>query len=181
MRLRPVSLTVAAVAALGVLGMVGWDFLQLGRSIPPLARAPERATSIVVEKSMRRLSLMRGAMPIRTFDVVLGSSPVGHKQQEGDGRTPEGVYVIDFKNPKSRFHLALRISYPNMEDRKRAERNGMSPGSDIMVHGLPNGLGWLGVWHLRRDWTDGCIAVTDAQIEEIWALVDVGTRIDIRP
>jgi len=89
--------------------------------------------------------------------------------------------VIDFKNPKSRFHLALRISYPNMEDRKRAERNGTSPGGDIMVHGLPNGLGWLGVWHLRWDWTDGCIAVTDAQIEEIWALVDVGTRIDIRP
>jgi murein L,D-transpeptidase YafK len=105
----------------------------------------------------------------------------GYKQREGDGRTPEGRYAIDFKNPRSRFHLALRISYPDASDRDSARRRGVPPGGDIMIHGLPNGLGWLGKYHLWRDWTDGCIAVTNGQIEEIWASVDVGTPVEIRP
>jgi murein L,D-transpeptidase YafK len=181
MRARSVILAVGAVVVMGVLAIAGWDFLQLGRRVPPAVPAPERATAILVDKGARRLTLMRGATAVKTYDVALGASPIGHKQREGDGRTPAGAYAIDFKNPKSRFHLALRISYPNTDDRQRAERNGMSPGGDIMIHGLPNGLGWLGRWHLKRDWTDGCIAVTGAQIEEIWAMTDVGTRIDIRP
>ena len=181
MRPARAILAIGAAAAFCVLALAGWDFLQLGRRVPPMVPAPERATSIIVEKAARRLTLMRDGVAGRTYDVALGANPVGHKQQEGDGRTPEGAYAIDFKNPRSRFHLALRISYPNADDRDRAARNGAPPGGDIMIHGLPNGLGWLGAWHRERDWTDGCIAVTDAQIEEIWAMVDVGTKIDIRP
>jgi murein L,D-transpeptidase YafK len=182
MRARSAFLAVGGgVVVVGALAIAGWDFLQLSRRLPPPVPAPERATAIVVDKGSRHLTLMRGATPVKTYDVALGASPIGHKQREGDSRTPEGAYAIDFKNLKSRFHLALRISYPNVDDRQHAERSGTSPGRDIMIHGLPNGLGWVGRWHLKRDWTDGCIAVTDAQIEEIWAMVDVGTKIDIRP
>ena len=178
---RRAILAVGATALFGALALIGWDFLQLGRRVPPMIPAADRATSMVVDKAARRMTLLRDGTPVKIYDVVLGSAPSGHKQQAGDGRTPEGAYMIDFKNPKSRFHLALRISYPNADDRDRAGRKGVAPGGDIMIHGLPNGLGWLGDWHRMRDWTDGCIAVTGTQIEEIWAMVDVGTKIDIRP
>src|SRR5262245_21534869 len=181
MRPAPVLVMIGAAVVFCLLILIGWDFLQLDRRIPPMVPASKRATAIIVEKAARRLTLVRNGAAARTYDVALGANPVGHKQQEGDGRTPEGHYTIDFKNSHSRFHLALRISYPNADDRNRAGRSGASPGGDIMIHGLPNGLGWLGAWHRERDWTDGCIAVTDAQIEEIWAMVDVGTGIDIRP
>jgi murein L,D-transpeptidase YafK len=118
---------------------------------------------------------------MNTYPISLGGNPLGHKQQEGDQRTPEGFYAIDFKNARSRFHLALRVSYPNAQDRERAATKGVPPGGDIMIHGLPNGLGWLGAIHRSRDWTDGCAAVTNQQIEEIWSLVDIGTRVEIRP
>jgi murein L,D-transpeptidase YafK len=181
MQSRRVVLSLVVLIGAGLLSVVGWDFLQLGRRAPELAPADARATAIVVEKSARRLTLLRNGEVMKTYDVALGRAPTGHKQQEGDGRTPEGVYAIDFKNARSRFHLALRISYPNAQDRERAQRRGVSPGSDIMIHGLPNGLGWLAGLHLWRDWTDGCIAVTDRQIDEIWPLVDVGTTVEIRP
>jgi murein L,D-transpeptidase YafK len=181
MRLRPITLGIIALIALGALSAVAWDFLQLGRKVPEPAAAEDRATLIVVEKAAHRLTLLRNGDVLKSYDVALGSAPRGHKQQEGDGRTPEGPYSIDFKNARSRFHLALRISYPNAEDRASALRRGVSPGSDIMIHGLPNGLGWLAGLHLRRDWTDGCIAVTNRQVDEIWPLVDVGTKVEIRP
>jgi murein L,D-transpeptidase YafK len=175
------------VPAVGLTGIVclvalaAWDFMQLSRRVPGMAPGSERATAIVVDKADRRLTLLRNGAVVRSYDVALGGNPAGRKSREGDGRTPEGIYAIDFKNPRSRFHLALRISYPNADDRDRAARDGAAPGGDIMIHGLPNGLGWLGAWHRERDWTDGCIAVTNAQIEEIWSLVDVGTKIDVRP
>jgi murein L,D-transpeptidase YafK len=172
---------VIAAALLLLLACVGWEFLQLGRVVPPLAPVADRANSIVVEKQARRLSLLRDGTVLKTYAVSLGADPVGHKQQEGDGRTPEGSYAIDIKNPRSRFHLALRISYPNSSDRDGALRRGAPAGSDIMIHGLPNGLGWLRGLHLHRDWTDGCIAVTNAEIEEIWAMVDTGTGVQIKP
>jgi murein L,D-transpeptidase YafK len=178
---RRAIMLMCAMAVLVALAIIGWDFLQFGRRIPPIVPAAERATAIVVDKAARRLTLLRDGTPVKAYAVALGSAPRDPKQREGDGRTPEGAYVIDFKNPKSRFHLALRISYPNVDDRNRATREGVAPGGDIMIHGLPNGLGWLGDWHRKRDWTDGCIAVTGAQIEEIWAMVNVGTKIDIRP
>ena len=181
MRPRPIALAVVGLIAAGVMAMVTWDLLQLGRRAPGLSPANTRATAIVVEKAAHRMTLFHDSRVLAAYDVALGNAPRGHKQQEGDGRTPEGRYAIDFKNARSRFHLALRVSYPNAADRDSARRRGVSPGGDIMIHGLPNGLGWLAGMHLRRDWTDGCIAVTNRQIDEIWALVDVGTAIEIRP
>jgi murein L,D-transpeptidase YafK len=171
----------AIVALLLVVALAGWDFFKPGRQIPQLADQASRATSIVVEKQSRQLTLLRNDKVIKTYRVSLGGDPIGHKLREGDSRTPEGDYTIDSKNRRSRFHLALHISFPDAEDRTRAAQNGVPPGSDIMVHGLPNGLGWLGGLHLHRDWTDGCIAVTNAEMEEIWALVDSDTPIQIKP
>jgi len=181
MRARRVMLGIVGVIAAGGLAVIVADFLQLGRQAPASAPADKRANLIVVEKAARRMTLMRDGQVLRTYEVALGGVPTGHKQQEGDGRTPEGAYAIDFKNARTRFHLALRISYPNATDRASAQRRGVAPGGDIMIHGLPNGLGWLAGLHLWRDWTDGCVAVTDAQIDEIWPLVDVGTAVEIKP
>lgn len=119
--------------------------------------------------------LLLGNSLLRTYRVALGRDPIGHKECEGDGRTPEGRYTIDRRNPKSRYYLALHISYPNESDRARAAAQGLDPGGDIMIHGLKDG-----VVH-DDDWTQGCIAVTDAEMEEIWALVPEGTPISIEP
>jgi murein L,D-transpeptidase YafK len=169
------------VVAGALISVVAWDFLKVTRKPPALTEPAARATAIVIDKSERQILLQRDGVVLKSYAMSLGSSPLGHKRQEGDGKTPEGTYVIDFKHPRSRFHLALRTSYPNAADRDQASRRGVSAGSDIMIHGLPNGLGFLGALHLYRDWTDGCIAVTNAQMEEIWAMVDVGTRVEIRP
>lgn len=178
--LRRIAVWLAVTAAIGIGGRIAWEFGRTGRPIPPQAAPADRAASIVVEKAARRLSLIRDGKVLKTYAVSLGGHPAGHKQQQGDSRTPEGVYTIDSKNARSRFHLALRVSYPNAADRRNAARRGVAPGGDIMIHGLPNGFGWLGPLHLLYDWTDGCIAVTDAEIEDIWSRVDTGTLVDIR-
>jgi len=164
-----------------ILAIAAWDAVKLDRRVPELVPGSQRVTKILVEKSRRRMTLFRDGDALHMYDVALGSAPVGHKQQEGDGRTPEGNYAVDFKNARSRFHLSLRVSYPRPEDRERARQHGVPPGGDIMIHGLPRGLGWLGALHLVRDWTDGCIAVTNREIEQIWALVDTGIPIEIKP
>jgi murein L,D-transpeptidase YafK len=181
MRLRRTVVGLLLLVAAAACSAVVWDFFQFGRKVPEQVPVDARATLIVVDKSARRLTLFRNGDALKSYKVALGSAPRGHKQQEGDGRTPEGRYTIDFKNARSRFHLALRVSYPNDADRERAHIRGVSPGGDIMIHGLPNGLGWLAGVHLWRDWTDGCVAVTDSEVDEIWPLVDVGTKVDIRP
>ncbi|MGK2859805.1 MAG: L,D-transpeptidase family protein [Thermoanaerobaculia bacterium] len=140
-----------------------------------------RADLVVVDKSDRTLTLFRAGRELRTYRIALGPSPEGHKQQEGDGRTPEGRYVIDWRNAKSAFHRSLHISYPNARDRAAARRRGVDPGGAIMIHGLPNGMEWLGAEHVASDWTLGCIAVTSEEIEEIWRVVRDGTPIEIRP
>jgi murein L,D-transpeptidase YafK len=140
-----------------------------------------RADRIVVAKADRTLTLYHGAEILRTYKIALGRNPLGPKAQEGDGRTPEGVYVIDGRNAQSAFNRSLHISYPNADDRRHAARRRVRPGGAIMIHGLPNGLGALGPAHRLRDWTEGCIAVTDAEIEEIWRMVPNGTRVEIRP
>ncbi|MDQ2694969.1 MAG: L,D-transpeptidase family protein [Pseudomonadota bacterium] len=150
----------------------------LGGRRPPVSLPA--ADWVVVVKSARTLSLLRDGQVIKTYPVALGRNPVGHKIREGDGRTPEGRYVLDWRNPNSRFHLSLHISYPNAADRRHAQALGVSPGGDIMIHGQPNGLGWLGIMP-QRDWTEGCIAVTNSAMEEIWAAVAEGTPIDILP
>jgi murein L,D-transpeptidase YafK len=139
------------------------------------------ADSVVVEKKTRRLTLYHMGRPIRTYLVALGGQPVGDKLSAGDRRTPEGLFSIEARNPNSEYHLALRISYPDAAHRARAEAIGASPGGDIMIHGLPNGSGKVGAYHRTVDWTNGCIALTDEEIEEIWNAVPIGTPVQIKP
>ena len=124
--------------------------------------------------------MFRDGNQIKTFRIALGRNPLGAKQEEGDMKTPEGIYKIDGRNPQSSFHLALHISYPSDEDNKRAAARGVSAGSDIMIHGIQNGRGWIGAFHRWNDWTAGCIAVTDEEIEELWRVTPDGTTIEIR-
>ena len=145
------------------------------------ATPPTEVDSILIEKAARRLTLMHAGSPVRSFSVSLGAQPQGHKEREGDERTPEGRYAIDARNPNSSFHLSLRISYPDAQDRARAAKAGVDPGGLIMIHGLPNGLGWFGPLHRLFDWTDGCIAVTNAEMDQIWQSVALGTPVVIEP
>lgn len=161
-------------AAVAVVVCLSW--MKDDASIPP-----GTANRILVEKSKRTMTLFSDQRMLRTYSISLGPNPEGHKQQEGDGRTPEGIYWIDWRNPQSKYHLSLHISYPNAEDTQAAAVRGVSPGGDIMIHGLPNGVGVIGKVHLAKDWTAGCIAVTNAEIEEIWAAVPDGAEVEIRP
>jgi len=140
-----------------------------------------QADHIIIVKSERTMTLLREGQVLKTFRIALGHNPMGAKVQEGDERTPEGMYTIDSRNPSSQFHLALHISYPNAEDRERAKKLGVSPGVNIMIHGLPPAFAWLGPLHRQHDWTLGCVAVTDPEIEEIWNMVPNGTTVEIKP
>jgi murein L,D-transpeptidase YafK len=144
------------------------------------AQSAQKATSIVVDKTARTLTLLNHGKVLRRYtQIKLGlNNPKGHKQQEGDSRTPEGEYRINGRNANSLYHLSLRISYPNAKDIVRAKQLGVSPGGDIFIHGQPNGSTIL---RIPMDWTAGCISVSNAEIEEIWSLVDVGTPILINP
>jgi murein L,D-transpeptidase YafK len=139
------------------------------------------ADKIVVEKSQRRLRLYQDGKLFKSYRISLGTEPRGPKTQQGDHKTPEGKYFIDGKNPHSAFHLALHLSYPNAEDSARANELGVPPGGQIMIHGLPNGMGFLSGLQQYVDWTDGCIAVNNADIEEIYQAVPVGTMVEILP
>jgi len=146
---------------------------------PTMAPRAEQADAIFVDKSERRLELRQGGEVIASYRVALGDAPEGHKQQEGDERTPVGTYAIDWRNDQSIAYLSLHISYPDAGDRAQAAARGVSPGGNIMIHGIANGWGWLGSRHLLNDWTDGCIAVTNEEMREIWARVPNGTPITI--
>ncbi len=139
-----------------------------------------KADRVIVVKSKRILMLLRDGEILRTYRVALGKNPEGRKVMSGDKRTPEGRYTL-FKNSNSRFHLSLRVSYPNESDIENAVRLGVSPGGQIMIHGLPDDLSEFGKFHRYFDWTDGCIAVTNQEIEEIYQMVDDGTPIEIKP
>jgi len=154
--------------------------LVLGLHLAAIA-APVQADKIVVLKSARSMTLLSGGKVLKTYKVALGSVPIGPKRVEGDHKTPEGDYVIDAKNAHSQFHLSLHISYPSAADQQRARSMGSRPGGAIMIHGLAKPFAYLGPLHRQTDWTDGCIAVTNAEIEEIWRLVPIGTRVEIRP
>ncbi|HRK25142.1 MAG TPA: L,D-transpeptidase family protein [Beijerinckiaceae bacterium] len=143
--------------------------------------APARASHVVIHKSERLLTLFAGDRAFRTYRIALGGAPSGAKRQEGDGRTPEGRYHIDAANPRSAYHLSLRISYPDRKDRAAAASRSVAPGGDIMIHGLPNGYGAIGIAHRLVDWTNGCIALTNGEMDEIWRLVPVGTPVEILP
>jgi murein L,D-transpeptidase YafK len=165
----------------GQAAMIGRRGLLLGAAALPLAscgvggRDWPTADLVVVQKSERRLILAAGGKALADYTVNLGFQPEGHKAQERDGRTPEGEYFIDRRNHRSDYHLSLGISYPNPADVARARAMGVDPGGDIFIHGSPTRPEDRG----KRDWTAGCIAVTDRQIEEIWQMVPLGTRITI--
>ncbi len=147
----------------------------------PLTAAELTVDRIVVNKSKREMLLLRDDKVIRRYRIGLGQSPIGPKQRQGDSKTPEGLYTISGHNPASAYHLALRISYPSPADVERARNAGEDPGGDIMIHGLPNGEPASGKPTRMTDWTVGCIAVTNEEIEEIWRLVPDGTPIQINP
>ncbi|QSX77412.1 L,D-transpeptidase family protein [Agrilutibacter solisilvae] len=141
----------------------------------------KKATFVYVDKSARELFLFNGTQLIAKYKVALGRSPVGHKQREGDKRTPEGAYVLDYKNPNSQYHRSIHISYPSRRDQALARRKGVPPGGAIMIHGQPNGFGRGAPILQQSDWTDGCIALTDEQMDAVWDMVDVPVRILIAP
>jgi murein L,D-transpeptidase YafK len=136
---------------------------------------------VVVYKRERKLALLSQEKELRSYKIALGGEPIGPKLRQGDHRTPEGVYMLDSRNPNSHFYKAFHISYPNSKDIAAARKLGVSTGGDIMLHGLPKDYAWVGRAHTLHDWTDGCIAVTNEEMDEIWKLVRVGTPIEIKP
>ena len=134
---------------------------------------------VFVDKSERRLQLLSGDKVIKSYHIALGGNPIGHKQQEGDQRTPMGSYTLDYKNEKSQYYRSIHVSYPNAVDKARAKKRGVSPGGAIMIHGQKNGFGALAILNQQRDWTAGCMAVTNDEMDEIMAAVKVGTPIEI--
>lgn len=155
-------------------------YLIATTSLPDGGMWPAQTVDLVrVEKSERQLQLIGGGKVLRSYRIALGGAPLGHKHQEGDERTPEGRYVLDWRNPNSVAHKSIHISYPNADDMAAAKARGVDPGGFIMIHGQPNGFGGLGGLLQMVDWTDGCIAVTDSDMDEIWTMVAVGTPIEI--
>lgn len=153
---------------------------------PALAQLPHlensKADLVVVHKGRRTLELLRDGRPLKTYRIALGPEPDGPKRTEGDGRTPEGVYTLDWRNPKSNFYRSIHVSYPRPgADDVHAVRWGVPAGGLIMIHGLPNGVPAKRMGHPWNDWTNGCIAVTNEEIDEIWSLVEDGTTIIIYP
>ena len=146
-----------------------------------LASAEEKADLVRVVKDENRLYLSKDGKELASFHVVFGANPEGHKQEEGDNRTPEGRYVLDYKNTASKYYKSIHVSYPNAKDRENARKRGVSPGGDIMIHGQPNGKEWLTVVTQRFNWTDGCIALSNGDMDAVWDAVDVGTPIVIEP
>lgn len=153
----------------------------LQQKVVVLAMEYGSVDKVLVHKRERRLTLVSKGQVIKTYKIALGGNPVGPKEREGDKKTPEGTYVIDSRNRDSQYHLSLHISYPDEIDRKRAKELGVSPGGDIAIHGIKKGFSEVGDAHSGVDWTKGCIAVTDEEIEEIDRLVPNGTVIEILP
>jgi len=172
-----------AVPAIGFIAAFVFPRLAIHREsrLPSKAVAAVKADKVLIEKKTRILILLSNGEVIHSYQIALGRNPEGAKEKEGDCKTPEGAYTIDSRNAKSSYHLALHISYPNAQDLHRAKQQGVSPGGEIMIHGIRNGLGWIGKFHRRLDWTKGCVAVTNDEIEEIGKLVANGTPVEIKP
>ncbi len=164
-----------------ILQIIFISSLALAWATPSPASQSPRADRVVVKKSIRTLYLYHGDRVIRSYPVSLGKNPRGHKVRKGDRRTPEGRYVLDWRNEQSRFYRSIHISYPNEADLRRAQKLGVQPGGAIMIHGLPNRYGKEEDYFLSRDWTEGCIAVANRDMDEIWRLVADRTVIEIHP
>lgn len=139
------------------------------------------ADKVIVEKEKRKLHLIKRGEAFRSFDIALGLEPIGDKEREGDQKTPEGLYSLDIRHPDSDFFLAIRISYPSREDRKYASSNGYDPGGAIMIHGQPNAPTFSAAYYRTEDWTNGCIAVSNSDMIDIWLMTESGTPIEILP
>lgn len=163
---------------IGLTGFIIYD-RYAPHPAPPLAPLTEQIDHILIEKSARHLTVFRDGKAVRTYEIALGFSPDGDKVRQGDGKTPEGTFTINRRNPQSSYHLSLGIDYPQADDRNRAAADGVDPGGDIFIHGQPNGLGKLAT--ISSDWTAGCIAVSDFEIEELWRVARTGTTVEIRP
>jgi murein L,D-transpeptidase YafK len=164
-----------SIISLVCFGMI-WNFCRYEPQLhlPTIDR-------IVIEKNQRKMTVYHDGKPVKEYRIALGFQPIGHKEQQGDGKTPEGLYKIVTKNAQSRFHRSLKISYPSESDRKHAAAHNVDAGNDVMIHGLMNGLGWIDHAHRLMDWTKGCVAVTSREIEEIYEATAVGTPVEIRP
>lgn len=176
------------MTALCLLAYVGYRYFYNAQEVevleeilklPPVKLA--KIDYILVEKQKRQITFFHQQKPLRVYKVALGFSPEGHKTEQGDGKTPEGLYKVVAKNPKSRFHLSIKISYPSKQDRQAAAEKGVNPGGEIMIHGLGKAFGFLGAKHTLRDWTLGCVALTNEQIEELYPYIGIGTTVEIRP
>lgn len=141
----------------------------------------QKADQVVVEKARRTLTLMAKGQPLKRYYISLGGMPVGAKRQQGDEKTPEGEYIIDAHRPRSNYYKAMHISYPNAQDMADAKKRGVDPGGDIMIHGLSQRMKPMGERHRFYDWTNGCIAVTNSEMDELWHAIDDGTPIIIKP
>jgi len=155
--------------------------LQLILLFPLVCNAIEDADHVIVNKSKSKMYLLSNGEPFKEYNVVFGNNPTGHKQQEGDERTPEGTYILDYKKEDSSFYKAIHISYPNEQDKNIAKKLGVNPGGLIMIHGQKNGFSWLSPISQKFNWTNGCIAVTNTEMDEIWKSVKIGTSIEIQP
>ena len=176
-----ILLSLAMLILLGV-GLTGYKTLAAANHFDKGHQtdlANIKIDKVYVDKSERVLKLLSGDRVIKTYHIALGDSPVGHKRQEGDERTPTGSYVLDYKNENSSYYRSIHVSYPNAADKAQAKKRGVSAGGDIMIHGQKNGLGHLAAITQQRDWTDGCIAVTNDEMDEIMALVAIDTPIEI--
>jgi lipoprotein-anchoring transpeptidase ErfK/SrfK len=182
----PAAITTSAVAGIAT-AFTSVSSLGPDGSLPATGAGPRlpsgapMAERIVIEKRSRRLLLMNGGEVVATYPVKLGLSPVGHKQYEGDFRTPEGSYLLSRRNPRSEFFLSLEVSYPNEADRARAKAQGLPPGGLIMIHGQPNVRTRPPEYYANTDWTNGCIAVSNSDMIDIWQRTRVGMPIEIRP
>lgn len=145
------------------------------------SQSQELADRVLVEKSKHLLTLLKNGKPIASYHVVFGGNPIGHKEREGDQRTPEGIYILDSKNANSGYNKAFHISYPNSADIAHAKQTGVSPGGAVLIHGQKNGYGWAELLVQRRNWTKGCIALTNEDMEKVWNSIKVPTTIEIKP
>lgn len=167
-----------ALSLLGLAAAVAFASAPDGEPTPELVDEARRADRILVEKAERRMTLFRGEEALAVYEIGLGFSPEGQKMREGDGRTPEGLYQIDRRNPRSAYHLSLGLSYPRPDQRAAAQKDRRDPGGDIFIHGQPNRLP-AGI-SIPGDWTAGCIAVADEEMREIWSMVDYGVVVEVR-
>lgn len=169
------------LAIIGVLAVAVW--VWVGWRKDPYSKLPEgvKVDSLVVLKSARTMMAYAQGKHVRTYCIALGQQPIGHKEVEGDMKTPEGIYSINDRNPNSAYHKNLGISYPNEADIAHAQSLGKSAGGDIKIHGLKNGMGSIGRLHRQQDWTHGCIAVTNEEMDELYESVEIGATIVLMP